>query len=105
LANIFVLPTNYEGLPVAIVEALSYGKPVVASNVGAISEIVLNGQNGFVLENDNHLFAEKIKYILENEDIYQQFSKKSFEIYQSKLTKEISLSKYRQMYETVYNSL
>jgi glycosyltransferase involved in cell wall biosynthesis len=105
LADIFVLPTNYEGLPVAIVEALSYGKPVVASDVGGISEIVLNGQNGYVLENDNQLFAQKITYILENEEVYQQYSKKSLEIFQTMLTKKVALAGYRKVYETVYNSI
>jgi glycosyltransferase involved in cell wall biosynthesis len=105
LADIFVLPTNYEGIPVAIVEALSYGKPIIASDVGAISEIVLNGQNGYVLENDDHLFAEKIKYILENEDVYQRFSKKSLETFQTKLTKEVALAGYKKVYDEVYNSL
>jgi glycosyltransferase involved in cell wall biosynthesis len=105
LADIFVLPTNHEGVPLAIVEALSYSKPVVASDVGGISEIVLNGQNGYVLENDNQLFVQKIKYILENEVIHQQFSKKSFEIFQSKLTKEIALAGYKKVYEIVYHSL
>jgi glycosyltransferase involved in cell wall biosynthesis len=105
LAAIFVLPTNYEGIPLAIVEALSYSKPVVASDVGGISEIVLNGQNGYVLENDNQLFVQKIKYILENETIHQQFSKKSLEIFQSKLTKKVALAGYKKVYETVYHSL
>jgi glycosyltransferase involved in cell wall biosynthesis len=105
LADIFVLPTNYEGIPLAIVEALSYSKPVVASDVGGISEIVLNGQNGYVLKNDNQLFVHKIKYILENEATYQQFSKKSLEIFQSKLTKKVALAGYKKVYEIVYHSL
>lgn len=34
-----------------IIEAMSFGKPVVASNVGGISEIVVNGENGYTVEN------------------------------------------------------
>jgi glycosyltransferase involved in cell wall biosynthesis len=105
LADIFVLPTNYEGFPVAIVEALSYGKPVVASDVGAISEIVLNGENGYTLENDNRLFAEKIKYILENEDVYQRFSKKSLEIFERELLKDKAMAEYKKLYEKIYDSI
>lgn len=48
-----------------ILEAMSVGKPVVASNVGGISEIVVNGKNGYVVENTPQAFAEKISCILE----------------------------------------
>ena len=101
LADVFVLPTNYEGVPVVIIDALSYGKPVVSSNVGGISEIVLNDQNGFVIENDDKLFAEKISYILENKDVYQQFSKKSIEIFSERLILEKMVNEYSQLYQRI----
>lgn len=48
--DVLVLPSYYEGLPLSVVEAFSYGKPVIASSVGAIPEIVLHGQNGFLIQ-------------------------------------------------------
>ena len=74
IADIFILPSNYEGLPMVILEAMSVGKPVVASNVGGISEIVVNGKNGYVVENTPQAFAEKISCILENEETYCSFA-------------------------------
>ncbi|MDR2410986.1 MAG: glycosyltransferase, partial [Bacteroidales bacterium] len=58
LVDLFMLPSDYEGLPMVIIEAMRYGKPVVASNVGGISEIVVNGENGYTVENDPIVFAE-----------------------------------------------
>ena len=101
LADIFILPTNYEGIPIVVTEALSYGKPIVSSNVGGISEIVLNDQNGYVIENDDKLFAEKISYILENKDVYQQFSKKSIEIFNERLTLEKMVNEYSRLYQKI----
>lgn len=99
LADIFVLPTNYEGIPIVIVDALSYKKPVVSSDVGGISEIVWNDQNGYVIDNEDAVFAEKISYILENEKIYQEFSKKSSEIFHKSLTIESMVDQYTAIYE------
>ncbi|WP_159479110.1 glycosyltransferase [Chryseobacterium sp. 18068] len=99
LADIFVLPTNYEGVPIVIIDALSYGKPVISSDVGGISEIVRNGNNGYVVDNKNETFAEKIKYILENEDVYQLFSKKSEEIFRESLTIEEMVKQYMIIYK------
>lgn len=99
LADIFFLPTNYEGVPIVIIDALSYGKPVISSDVGGISEIVLNDENGYVLNNDEKMFAAKIKYVLENENVYQKFSDKSNEIFQNNLTVNEMVTQYLKIYQ------
>ena len=100
LADIFMLPSNYEGLPVVIIEAMSYGKPVIASNVGGVAEIVFNDETGYVVENDAKQFAEKIKYILENESIYERLSKNALEYFCSDLTLEKMVNRYTEVYNT-----
>lgn len=47
--QIFVLPSYNEGLPIAILEALSYGMPIVATKVGSVSEAVREGVNGYLV--------------------------------------------------------
>jgi glycosyltransferase involved in cell wall biosynthesis len=98
LVDLFMLPTNYEGLPMVIIEAMSYGKPVVASNVGGISEIVVNGENGYTVENDPNIFAEKISYILENEVIYRKFSENSLYRFSMDLNVNRMLKEYIHIY-------
>lgn len=98
IADLFMLPSNYEGLPMVILEAMSFGKPVVASNVGGISEIVENGKNGYTTENKAEVFAEKIKYILENKEVYSQFSKYAQERFIKDLTVEKMVEDYLKIY-------
>ncbi len=47
-SHVFIFPTLFEGMPTAIIEAMSYGLPVVASDTGAIPELVDDG-NGFLI--------------------------------------------------------
>ena len=51
--DLFVNVSSSEGIPQAIMEALSFGVPVVATNVGGNSEIVFDGQNGWLIDPDN----------------------------------------------------
>ncbi len=48
-AHVFALATNWEGLPISILEAMRAGLPVVASDVGGVREEVVEGQTGFLV--------------------------------------------------------
>jgi len=78
-ADLFILPTNYEGLPISILEALCFKVPVIASSVGGVTEI-LNGENGFAVDNNVSDFIEKIDFSLkeENYDSMKENARKSF---------------------------
>jgi len=99
LADLCLLPSNYEGLPMTIIEAMSVGKPVVASDVGGISEIVRNGENGYCLENNPELFAEKIVEILENKNLYEKMAQNSKQIFEKELTIEKMVEGYLKIYQ------
>jgi glycosyltransferase involved in cell wall biosynthesis len=47
-----VLLSEFEGVPLSVLEAQRLGVVVIATNVGALSEIVSNGKNGFLVETD-----------------------------------------------------
>ena len=98
-ADLLMLPSNYEGLPMVILEAMSLGKPVVASDGGGVSEIVRNDVNGYALENNPQLFAEKIQYILEDEELYSKFSQNSLDIFHKELTVEKMVQGYLDVYK------
>ena len=51
--DVFVLSTHLEGLPLVILEAMACGRPVVATSVGGIPEIVRSGENGLLFEHED----------------------------------------------------
>ena len=99
-ADIFILPSNYEGLPMSIIEALSSGKPVVASNVGGVSEL-LDGNNGFAVKNDPEAMSEKIRYILADDKRYQNMAISARKTYEAKFTVAHMVNSYKEIYESI----
>ena len=79
-ADIFVLPSLREGLPIALLEAMAAGLPIVATNVGGMPEIIKEDENGFLVEPmDSQQLAKKIIFLLQNEDIRKRFSSNNTE--------------------------
>jgi glycosyltransferase involved in cell wall biosynthesis len=66
-ADIFVLPSFKEGLPLSLVEAMAYGLPAVVTDVGGNAEVVVPGHNGFVVEPGSiEQLTDAIKRLLAN---------------------------------------
>jgi len=76
LCDLYVCPSRLEGFGLTILEAFASGKPVVATEVGAIPELVHGGQNGvLILPEDVTAMANAIVFILQGLDLYEQIGK------------------------------
>ena len=65
-ADIYILPSYNEGLPIAILEAMSYSHPIISTPVGGIPEVVKDHQNGILVEPGNLEQIKKHYYSLSN---------------------------------------
>lgn len=69
-AKIFVLMGENEGIPRSILEAMSCGIPVIAAPNSGIPDVIINGVNGILVENNNpKILSEKISNLLSNSNL------------------------------------
>lgn len=103
-SKFLVLPSIwYENCPFSIIEALAIGKPVVASNIGGIPELIEDGTNGYLYQYDN---IEKLKEALNKmfeTNEYFELSKNAKESAKLKFSKDKYYKELIKIYEEVLN--
>ncbi len=73
-ADLVVVPSRSEGIPNAVLEAMTLGKPVVATAVGGIPEIIEDGVSGSLVPSERpDLLADAIKMLLNDPAMYNRF--------------------------------
>ena len=93
-ADIFVLPSLYEGFARVLMEAAMAGKPIVSTNVGGTEDIIKDGENGFVINQGNEKnFVEKVLFLLQNTTIVQRMGEKGQELMEKKFSPQKTLLK------------
>ena len=100
-SDVYILPSYKEGLPISILEAMSYEMPIISTPVGGIPEIVSNGENGYLVEPGNKEDIYKaIISLLNNTDLRNRMGKVSL----SRVGEHLPEYVEKQL-ETLYDSL
>jgi len=95
----------YEGFPMVIREAFACGKPVIASNLGAMAELVEGRKTGLLFEPGNpKSLAEKIKWMIEHPDKCIEMGKNARAEFEAKYTAEKNFEMLMKIYEKVIGS-
>lgn len=73
--DVFALPSRYEGLPIAIVEAMVCGVPVVATAVNAVADVVIPGETGLLVPPERPgMLAAAVRHLLDSPDAAARMS-------------------------------
>jgi len=100
--DVFVLTSKYEGLPFAIIEAIFAGLPIVATNVGGVSELIKDNKNGFLV-NSNSIeeLVQKMIYLIENPVKIKEMGEEGQKIAKENFTLDKMIKNYEELYSII----
>jgi glycosyltransferase involved in cell wall biosynthesis len=102
LADIFIMTSLHEGIPMALLEAMSLNKPIIATGVGGIPEIISNGYNGLLIPpGDSGAIADACLKLMTDVEMRSCLAKNAFNDVQNKyslkITERATLNLYREL--------
>ena len=101
-ADVFVLPSRYETFPNVVLEAYACSKPVIASNVESISDIVIQGKNGLLFRSgDVQELAETISYVLTHSEEAQDMGRRARKVVEEKFSIDKVVDSLEALYEKI----
>ncbi|MFJ8262594.1 glycosyltransferase family 4 protein [Rummeliibacillus sp. NPDC094406] len=103
-ADINVLLSDYEGLPLVIIESMRAGIPTVASNVGGVSELIIDQYSGLLVDNNISGIQNAIKLLIKDISLRKQLGDKSRAIFEKHFTIDTMYAKTIQIYQEVIRS-
>lgn len=97
--SVACLSSESEGLPNAILEYMAVGLPVVATDVGGVSELIRSGENGFLVrEHTPNAFAEPVIRLLQNPEIRARMGRLGFERARAEFDLSAAILRLQQFY-------
>lgn len=106
VSDICVLSSVSEGFSNSILEYMSAGKPIVATNVGGASEAIIDGETGFLVESNNDAqMAEKLLQLLQNDHLAEKYGRRGREIVETTFSCEAQLQKTKNLYQNLLEKL
>ena len=99
VSDLLVLSSNWEGVPLVVLEAMAAGKPVVATSVGGVPELVVPGETGLLVPpGDEGAFAGAITWVHKNASSAIKMGERGREIVKAKFDTKAMTSKYEELY-------
>lgn len=99
-ALFYMSVAKYEGLPLAVIEAMSLGKAIIASDVVGNKDCVKDNYNGFLIPLNEKDFIDKIDYLINNDDKRKEFEKNSLLYFEESFKIENRIKLLENIYET-----
>ena len=103
--DLFINLSTSEGIPIAMMEAFSFGVPIIATNVGGVSELIKDNKNGFLLNSQPSVFEVRdaiMKFASNDKNQKVSFKKNAKETFQNSYNASTNYSKFSQDLKTLF---
>ena len=100
--DIVALTSLNEGTPVSLIEAMAAGRPIVATNVGGVKDIVEDGKSGYLVESGNvEEFTKKLLELIKDPEKRRTFGQNGRDIVKNRFTKERLIKDTKELYNNL----
>ena len=101
-SDFYILPSYDEGMPMSVLEAMSYSLPVITTDVGGIPEIIQNKNNGIMVKpGNNDEIKNAIKKIIENNEFRKEISENAYET----ILEKFNFKHYEEFLDKLYKQI
>jgi glycosyltransferase involved in cell wall biosynthesis len=98
-ADIFLMSSHYEGISIALLEAMNSRLPIVATRVGGVPETIQHEVNGLLVPDDDHAaMADAMKKLMDSEPLRQHYGAAGQDLQRQRFSIAGTASQYRQLY-------
>lgn len=97
--DILCLMSQWEGLPMSIVEAMSIGLPVIATDVGGVREAVVHGETGLLVPRTSEALAAAVEELINSPQRWSGMQVKARQVFEARFTLAQVVGLYQHVYE------
>lgn len=102
IVNVSVLSSDSEALPMTIIESMASTVPFVATNVGSVPDLIINGENGFLVPPSSpDMLAEAILRILKDQNLAKKMGERGHQIARANFSVETMVRNYERLFSEI----
>ncbi|WP_214710810.1 glycosyltransferase [Exiguobacterium sp. s55] len=76
-ADIFILPSKWEGMPITLIEAMASGLPIIATDVGGVADMIEDNKSGLLVDLQTENIASKILFLVRNKSLRKELGEEA----------------------------
>jgi len=99
--DVVILPSYFEGMPISLLEGMSFGKPIISTRIKGISDILEHNKNGLLINTgDIDSIARAIEYYIDNKNMIKIHGDESYNIVKNYFP-EVVFKQLSQLYNSI----